>query len=170
LSEENRLEYDVFGPVSQAGETENTGIDFEWVGHIVESLDVNLSYSYIDIDRQLMTTPRHRASLWGSYAFEIAGIEGLSAGGGVRCASDFTGGEATPTTPSVTLADIMIAWDDASWRVALNANNVTDKEHFSSCVSWGDLHLRHAAYGDGKRDAPLLAFKAAQHHSHSSPQ
>jgi iron complex outermembrane receptor protein len=64
-------------------------------------------------------------------------LGGFSAGLGVRHASAFTDGFA-PETPSVTLADGLLAYDTREWRVALNATNLFDKTYVSTCLSRGD--------------------------------
>jgi len=51
--------------------------------------------------------------------------------------SSFRDGSA-PRTPSVTLLDMMLAWDNGPWRYALNINNLTDKLYNSTCLSRGD--------------------------------
>jgi iron complex outermembrane receptor protein len=40
--------------------------------------------------------------------------------------------------PSVALLDLMLAYESAKWRYALNINNATDKTYFSTCLSRGD--------------------------------
>ena len=45
---------------------------------------------------------------------------------------------AAPETPSVTLLDLLFAYDTGNWRYALNVNNATDKEYVSTCLSRGD--------------------------------
>jgi iron complex outermembrane receptor protein len=64
-------------------------------------------------------------------------MSGFSAGAGVRAMSSFRDGVG-PRIPGVVLADLVFAYDTASWRYALNINNVTDKKYFSTCLSRGD--------------------------------
>lgn len=124
--------------VLQTGQTRNSGLELEWVGRVTPQLDINASYTYTKIDTQLVAAPRHRASVWGSYRFALGGLAGFSAGAGVRHAGSFTDGADTPTTPSVTLLDAMLAWDSPIWRLALNVSNLADKQYFSNCWSWGE--------------------------------
>ncbi len=137
LREDKRIEYGPLGPESQVGETENRGADFELVGVVGPGVELNFTYSYIDIDEQLMATPRNRATLWANYHFAIAGLDNFAVGAGVRYSSAFTDGSGTPETPSATVGDLLLAWDGDLWRFALNVNNVTDKEYFGTCYSWG---------------------------------
>lgn len=137
LREDKRIEYGPQGPESQIGETENEGVDLEVVGIVGPGIELNFNYSYIDIDEQLMATPRNRAAVWANYHFAIAGIDSFSVGAGVRYNEAFTDGEGTPETPSATIGDLLLAWDNEQWRVALNVDNVTDKEYFGTCYSWG---------------------------------
>lgn len=124
--------------VLQTGQTRNSGLELEWVGRATPQLDINASYTYTKIDAQLVAAPRHRASVWGSYRFALGGLAGFSAGAGVRHAGSFTDGVDTPTTPSMTLFDAMLAWEGPSWRLALNVSNLADRQYFSNCWSWGE--------------------------------
>ncbi|MGC3984461.1 MAG: TonB-dependent receptor [Pseudorhodoferax sp.] len=40
--------------------------------------------------------------------------------------------------PSVTLLDLLFAYDTDAWRFALNVNNAADKTYVSTCLSRGD--------------------------------
>ncbi|GGI53151.1 TonB-dependent siderophore receptor [Oxalicibacterium solurbis] len=135
--------------VSQRGKTKNTGLELEWVGSITPQLDINTSLTYVNVDKQLAGVPKRQAALWGTYRFSLGGLSGFSAGMGTRYASGFVDesseGLDVPRTPSVTLFDAMLAWENRHWRAALNAINLTDKEYFSQCSEWGSC-----SYGDGR--------------------
>jgi iron complex outermembrane receptor protein len=68
-------------------------------------------------------------------------VPGFSAGAGVRhmgAFRDTSSGGYGPRIPSVTLLDLVFAYETAHWRYALNINNATDKEYFSTCLARGD--------------------------------
>ncbi|HYG42032.1 MAG TPA: TonB-dependent siderophore receptor [Bordetella sp.] len=135
--------------VSQRGKTRNTGLELEWVGSITPRLDINASFTYLNVDKQLTGVPKRQAALWSTYRFSLGNIDGFTIGGGVHYASGFvdesTEGLDVPKTPSVTLLDAMLAWENRNWRVALNASNLTDKVYFTQCWEWGSC-----AYGTGR--------------------
>ncbi|CAM3954342.1 Secretin/TonB short N-terminal domain-containing protein [Bordetella muralis] len=135
--------------VAQRGKTRNTGLELEWVGSITPKLDINASFTYLNVDRELTGVPKRQAAFWGTYKFAIGNLDGFTAGAGVHYASGFVDepndGSYVPRTPSVTLFDAMVAWENRHWRVALNASNLTDKEYFSQCTECGSC-----SYGTGR--------------------
>lgn len=123
--------------ISQAGKTKNQGLELELKGRITPAFDIAAHYNYTDMDPTLEQLPKHQASVWGKYRFAIGGVTGFSAGAGVRYMDSFRDGPA-PETPSVTLLDLMLAYETGPWRYALNINNATDKEYVGTCLSRGD--------------------------------
>lgn len=101
------------------------------------NLDVVAHYNYTDLDPTLEQLPRHQAAAWAKYRFAIAGTPGFSVGAGLRFMSGFRDG-AAPRTPSVTLADLLLACETAQWRYALKVSNLTDRKYASTCLSRGD--------------------------------
>ena len=112
-------------------------MELEAKGRVTRNLDVFANCTYTDVDSVLEQLPKNLASVWGTWRFSIGGVDGFSAGLGVRYASAFTDGFA-PETPAVTLADGLLAYDTRDWRVALNATNLFDKTYVSTCLSRGD--------------------------------
>ncbi|MBV7483119.1 TonB-dependent siderophore receptor [Bordetella sp. BOR01] len=135
--------------VAQRGQTRNTGLELEWVGSITPRMDINASFTYLNVDRQLTGVPKRQAALWSTYRFSLGNLDGFTVGAGVHYASGFvdesTEGLDVPKTPSVTLLDAMLAWENRNWRVALNASNLTDKAYFTQCSEWGSC-----SYGTGR--------------------
>jgi len=132
----------------QVGRTKNRGLELEARGSIGRDVDLVAHYNYIDIDPQLEGIPRHQASVWAKYRFSIGGLDGFSAGAGLRYMSafrDVSGGGYGPRIPSATLLDLVFAYERAEWRYALNINNATDKTYFSTCLARGDCW-----YGAGR--------------------
>ena len=123
--------------ITQAGTTRNKGLELELKGRLTPSLEIASHYNYTDVDTALEQLPSHQASVWGKFRFAVAGVTGFSAGVGVRYLSAFRDG-AAPETPSVALLDLLLAYETAQWRYALNIQNATDKEYVSTCLSRGD--------------------------------
>jgi iron complex outermembrane receptor protein len=143
LKEKNRTVFDSTNPNygRQVDATKNKGLELELKTTLARDLDLIANYTYIDVDHKLTDTPRNQVSVWGKYRFSIAGVTGFSAGAGVRYMSGFRdvdGASAGPYVPSVALLDLMLAYESAKWRYALNINNATDKTYFSTCLSRGD--------------------------------
>ena len=143
LKEKNRLVSDLtnlnYG--RQVDATKNKGLELELKTTLGKDFDLIANYNYIDVDRKLTDMPRNQVSVWGKYRFAIAGVPGFSAGAGVRYMSGFQDVEGTafgPRVPSVALLDLMLAYESDKWRYALNINNATDKNYFSTCLARGD--------------------------------
>lgn len=139
LREENQLINDPALPGNQlqAGRTETSGFEWEWVGRIAPRLEMSAHYTYLDLDPTLIAQPRHQAALWARQRLRIGGIKGFSLSLGLRHFSAFRDG-AAPTTPGVTLVDAALGWEDEHWRLALNAINLADRRYVSSCLARGD--------------------------------
>ncbi|WP_373423973.1 TonB-dependent siderophore receptor [Variovorax boronicumulans] len=140
LREKNQVVEEQPNVFSQRGLTKTKGVELEAKGSIGSNLDLIAHYNYIDADAQIEGLPKHQASVWAKYRFSIGGASGFSAGAGVRAMSSFRDLQfgIGPRIPGVVLADLVFAYDTASWRYALNINNVTDKKYFSTCLSRGD--------------------------------
>lgn len=143
LKEKNRTVFDRTNPDygRQVDATKNKGVELELKTTLARDFDLIANYTYIDVDHKLTDTPRNQVSVWGKYRFSIAGVPGFSAGAGVRYMSGFRDVESTgagPYVPSVALLDLMLAYESAKWRYALNINNATDKTYFSTCLARGD--------------------------------
>lgn len=139
LREKNRQTNDPNNPNNQlqTGKTRTRGIELELRGRVTKELDVIANYIYTDLDQQLEAQPKHIASMWGKYRFAIAGQTGFAAGAGVRYLSAFRDGTA-PETPSVTLFDAMLSYENGPWRYALNVNNIADRSYAVTCLDRGD--------------------------------
>jgi len=141
LREKNQIAQPIPNVYTQLGETKTRGVELEAKGSITPNLDITAHYNYTDLDPQLEGLPRHQAAVWAKYRFAIAGVPGFSAGAGVRYMSSFRDvsfGGYGPRIPSATLLDLVFAYETANWRYALNINNATDKEYFSTCLARGD--------------------------------
>jgi iron complex outermembrane receptor protein len=140
LREKNQIVEEQPNVFSQRGLTKTKGVELEAKGSIGRDLDLVAHYNYTDADAQIEGLPKHQASVWAKYRFSIGGVNGFSAGAGVRLMSSFRDTQfgVGPRVPGIALADLVFAYDTANWRYALNINNVTDKKYFSTCLSRGD--------------------------------
>jgi iron complex outermembrane receptor protein len=144
LKEKNRTVSDPTDPVRfgrQLDETLNKGVELELKTTVARDTDVIAHYNYIDADRKIGGMPRHQAAVWAKQRFALAGLTGFSVGAGLRYMGDFVDnpeGKPGPRVPSVTLLDLVFAYDTDAWRFALNVNNATDKTYVSTCLSRGD--------------------------------
>ncbi|MBB1599621.1 TonB-dependent siderophore receptor [Variovorax sp. UMC13] len=157
LREKNQIVQPMPNTFNQLGETKSRGVELEAKGSIGRDLDLIANYTYSDLDKEIEGVPRHQASVWAKYRFAIAGTTGFSAGAGVRYLSSFRDtsyGGYGPNIPSVALLDLVLAYDTAKWRYALNVNNATDKTYFSTCLARGDCW-----YGKGREVVASATYR-----------
>ena len=103
--------------------------------------------------------PQHLASLWAIYTVQDGPLKGWSAGGGVRyVGSSQSFGRDVPlpplsvtmtpievTTPSYTLFDAMLAWENENWRWQVTAQNLANTFYVTSCTAYrGDCGVGQA--------------------------
>lgn len=141
LREKNQIASPQPNVYTQVGATRTKGLELEVKGPLTPNLELVAHYNYTELDKQLEGLPKHQASAWAKYRFAIAGLNGFSAGAGVRWMGAFNdqqGGGNGPQIPSAALLDLMFAYDTGQWRYAVNINNATDKTYFSTCLARGD--------------------------------
>jgi iron complex outermembrane receptor protein len=150
LRETNRLVADPDNPgfSIQRGEVTVKGLELELAGRIA-AWELSTQYSYTDAQisrtsdadtryrgQQLEAIPKHSAGLWAVHRF--AALPGLRAGVGLRHVGKSSDGVGSVDVPAVDLLDAMLAYELRDWRLALNANNLTDKKYVASCLERGD--------------------------------
>jgi iron complex outermembrane receptor protein len=154
MRDTNRLTVDptsVFFSV-QKGEVRSRGLELEALMSFENRLDMIAAYSYTNAKysqtnnaaekgEQVETIPRHLASVWGIKRFSVGNMDGFRAGLGARYIGSSHDSTGVLETPDVTLVDAMLGLDHGSWRYALNASNLFDKEYVSTCISRGDCWL-----------------------------
>ncbi|WP_447873566.1 ferrichrome porin FhuA [Serratia fonticola] len=141
----------------QTGEIRSRGVELEGKAALTANVNLLASYTYTDAEYTEDTTnqgntpaiiPKHMASLWGDYTFHETALSGLTLGAGVRYTGSTYGDEAnTFKVPDYTVWNTVIKYDLARFNlpgssVALNVNNLFDKEYVSSCFAtygcfWG---------------------------------
>lgn len=150
----------------QTGEIRSRGLELEAKAAVNENINVTAAYSYNDAEytedtifkgKRPAEVPRNQASLWTDYTFYNTALSGLTFGAGVRYTGstvsyykyDTTTGKKNDSfnVGGYTVADAMVKYDLARFglpgsSVAVNVNNLFDREYVSSCYSeyacyWG---------------------------------
>lgn len=154
MRDQNRQTPDPVNPnySVQRGEIHTRGLELEATSSLTSHLSLIASYSYLDArynktnnpaerDNQVETIPKHLASAWAVQRFALGDLHGFRAGLGVRYIGSSQDANEQVKAPDVTLVDVMLGLDYGSWRYALNASNLFDKEYVSTCISRGDCWL-----------------------------
>lgn len=152
MRDENRLTSLPPNNAVQKGEIRTRGLELEATSSLTSHLNLIANYSYNDArynksdnpaeqGNQVETIPKHLASAWAVQRFAIGDIHGWRAGLGVRYIGSSQDNFAQVKAPNVTLVDAMLGLDYGSWRYAVNASNLFDKEYVSTCIARGDCWL-----------------------------
>lgn len=146
------------GCQEQTGELRTQGIELEARGEFARGLSVIANYSYIaneyTKDNATATRPslegttpygipEHQASVWARYQLQEGPLAGLSLAAGARYLGTSSGGTHDAfKVPSATLVDAALSYDLGranpslkGMTVALNVNNLFNKEYVASCYS-----------------------------------
>jgi iron complex outermembrane receptor protein len=130
-----------FNHVIQVGELDSRGIEAEISAKLLPAWTLVTSYSYADteiardtnafiVGHRMAGVPRHRASLWTSWAVDDGVLRGLTLGGGVFYASK----QAATTAnnfflPSYVRIDFNAVYQYGDgYELRLNVDNVTDEK------------------------------------------
>ncbi|WP_129774923.1 TonB-dependent siderophore receptor [Peristeroidobacter soli] len=131
----------------QTGKASSRGVELEAFTAMDNGLSYIASYSYLDteqkenmlpelIGKQFPQIPKHKAALWLDYNFKSIGLDALGVGFGARYqSSTFSDDLNTVESPSYTLYDAAVHYEWNNMRVALNIQNLADKEYASSCFT-----------------------------------
>ncbi|RKJ98815.1 TonB-dependent siderophore receptor [Alicycliphilus denitrificans] len=138
----------------QTAEQRARGLEVEARGQASRDLELVGAYAYTDrrttksnvaeeVGRREARQPYHQASLWASYRLAVWDLPHWTVGAGLR----YTGSTQDRNwrdgvlrgVPAYTLVDLMLAWQDGPWRVALNARNAFDKDYLV-CGTGSCLH------------------------------
>ncbi len=138
----------------QTAEQRARGLEVEARGQASRDLELVGAYAYTDrrttksnvaeeVGRREARQPYHQASLWASYRLAVWDLPHWTVGAGLR----YTGSTQDRNwrdgvlrgVPAYTLVDLMLAWQDGPWRVALNARNAFDKNYLV-CGTGSCLH------------------------------
>jgi iron complex outermembrane receptor protein len=147
-TEKNRLASDPGGSLLsvQTGQVRIRGAELEVITRATPDLDLIGAYAYLNATvesgdnagKRVETVPEHQASLWAKYRLTALGLQGVTIGGGVRYIGGSWDGTDTLRTPDYTLFDAMIRYETGPWRFQVNASNLADKRHVTTCLARGD--------------------------------
>lgn len=155
LRQQNVLTSDPVNPQYsvQKGEVRSRGIELE--AHTEVTDDLSLIASYAHLDQKVTKSndgdqgehptgvPDETASVWSEYTFHQGALKGFGVGGGVRyIGNSYGSADNDLKLPSHTLFDTALHYQLQKWRLALNANNVFNKEYVAYCSNeffcyWG---------------------------------
>ena len=154
-TEKNRLAADPTNPLLsiQIGEVRIRGAELEVLTKVTPNLDLIGAYSYTDArvasgdnaGTHVETVPLHQASLWGKYRLAALGLPNVTVGAGARYTGTTWDGADNFQTPAYTLFDAMLRYDTGPWALQVNATNLADKRHVTTCLARGDCF-----YGMGR--------------------
>ncbi len=146
---------DVSNPLisAQTGQVRIRGAELEVITRVTPDLDLIGAYAYVNAivesgdnaGKRVDTVPEHQASLWAKYRLTALRLPGVTVGGGVRYIGESWDGTDTIRTPDYTLFDAMIRYETGPWRLQVNASNLADKRHVTTCLARGDCF-----YGIGR--------------------
>ncbi|SDX26460.1 catecholate siderophore receptor [Paracoccus sanguinis] len=126
------------------------GLELGASGEVAPGVDLLLAYSNLDgeitggrgadaakVGRDAPGVPRHNLALWASHARPVGTGGGeVTVAGGVRYASDYWSDSANAARiPETVSVDMMLAYEQDNWRVALNGTNLTDHRNYASAFS-----------------------------------
>ncbi|WP_050044875.1 TonB-dependent siderophore receptor [Bradyrhizobium sp. LTSP849] len=150
-TERNRLASDPDNPLLsiQTGKVRIRGAELEVLTRVTPELDLIGAYTYLDArvesgdnaGKHVETVPGQQASLWAKYRLTLLGLPGVTLGGGVRYIGTSWDGTDTIRTPDYTLFDAMVRYETGPWRLQVNASNLFDKRHVTTCLARGDCFL-----------------------------
>ncbi len=148
ITEANRQTDDPTNPFNtlQTGEVGIQGVELEaqttW-----RDFDVLAAYGYTDTEVtksnagdegfNLSNIPDHLASVWVTWQPRQR-WPGFHAGAGVRHVGESWDGADTLRTPSYTLVDASVGYELRGWQVSVDADNLADDVHVTSCLARGD--------------------------------
>jgi len=146
-TEKNRLASSPDPLISvQTGKVRIRGAELEVITRVTPDLDLIGAYAYVNAmvesgdnaGKHVETVPEHQASLWAKYRLTALGLPGVTIGSGVRYIGESWDGTDTIRTPDYTLFDGMIRYETGPWRFQVNASNIADKRHVTTCLARGD--------------------------------
>lgn len=181
LTRENIVVTSNNGISAPVGEVKVRGFELEATGSVNENLKLTAAYTYanskmtkttnsLDKNRPLPLTPENQASAWADYTWHNGWLDGFGMGLGVRYvgATDnvaigslaYVRAKSDGHTPDYTLYDAAVHYDlgvlSSTFKgasVAINANNVFDKEYISTCDGF------YCYYGDRRNVLASVNYK-----------
>jgi iron complex outermembrane receptor protein len=143
----------------QIGQTQTKGIEFDVRGEVVRNLELVLNYALTDskvtkdtqeqnIGTKVPGTSKHLTNAWLNYRFSNGALKGLGFSAGyqwqVERSSWYVFDGTNQSLPNYFRLDGAVSWQNESFSVGLNVNNILDAYLFSG--SPYDLNF------DGKKE------------------
>jgi iron complex outermembrane receptor protein len=133
-----------------SGEQRSRGFEFETAAEPVDGLEITGAYTFIDAEvtkdstlaegTPLQGVPEHAVSAWVKYTVQEGTFEGFGVGLGGRYYSSQSGDQSHSfELPSYGLLDAALYYEQESYTVQVNFNNILDKRHFVG--SFSDLYV-----------------------------
>lgn len=145
LAQSNQLQYQPLGQCYDVRNAQKTkGVEFDVQGRLAQGWDIIANYTYNTIrdvgDPAAFYPgiPRHKASLWTTYALPAGGWKGFSAGFGVTASSSSPGTYDTVypyTLPGQAQVDANLNWQQRNWSVIAGVKNLGDRVLYGSSSS-----------------------------------
>lgn len=167
LTRGNVLTIDPNNPLNQlqTGEINSRGIELEAVASFDSGLNLRAAYTFLDVEITQSNdgtvgnvpygVPAHTASAWADYTIQSGRFAGLGYGGGVRFIGESWGDDANSfKVAAVTLVDATLHYDWRQYRLAINAQNLFDKEYVASCFD-----LSGCFYGERRQVLGTLRYR-----------
>lgn len=168
LTRQNYTTQDASFQTIQTGEARSRGVELSATASLTSGLDLVASFTTFDIEitesadpaevgSDPLQTPETMASLWADYTFQYGPLEGFGFGGGVRyIGSTYADAPNTIKVPDVTLADAAIHYEHGNMRLALNVQNLFDKEYVGGCFVRGSTMC---TYGQTRNVVSSVKFR-----------
>lgn len=141
----------------QGGEAQSRGFEFDLNANPIKGLNIIAGYSYNDSKivkgdesnvwletgkRPIWSGPENLINLWATYKFDYGSLEGFGLGFGGNYASDNITLDSKVTgkfvIPSYTVINGSVFYGGNKFRVALNINNIANKEYFNG--GWSTIN------------------------------
>jgi iron complex outermembrane recepter protein len=122
-----------------AGGAVSRGFEVEATGQVLPGLNVIGSYSYNDYVQPyspstVVHLPKHKASLWATYNFQVAGLHGFGVGGGVFLTSGQDIGQTAGLyrIPTQVQTDASLFYQAKKYRLNLSVMNLFNRHLYYS--------------------------------------
>lgn len=128
----------------QTGQVRSRGIEAEAHANVTSNIKLIASYAYlnqlvtesttVNLGKRPPIAPRHTAAVWGDYTQHTGPLRNLGGGVGVRYVSSSEGDQLDSfTVPARVLVDLGVHYTLKDWSLALNVNNLFNREYISYC-------------------------------------
>ncbi|WP_254873165.1 MULTISPECIES: TonB-dependent siderophore receptor [Oxalobacteraceae] len=133
--------------VVQTGEVTSRGLELETRAELNRNISLIAQYTYLDTevtksnDKDLglrqQGAPKHSASIWGKYNFNLGSSVKAYSALGIRylgkARSDADDNNLNISNQSFALMDAALGFDQGQWRFSINVNNLLDKQFLTDC-------------------------------------